>query len=152
MICKKCNVDKPLSEFHKEPKGKYGVRRDCKSCKNLKRKANWAENIAREKAKNRKWYRANKNKAAELHKWWKENNKNRWLELSRHHTAKYRAKKLSGTLEGHESELKEIYENCPEGHHVDHIIPLQGKNVSGLHVPWNLQYLTASQNLSKGNK
>ena len=67
--------------------------------------------------------------------------------------AKRRAAKLKATPKfANLNKIKEIYKNCPKGYHVDHIIPLQGNNVCGLHVEWNLQYLTPSANLSKSNK
>lgn len=67
--------------------------------------------------------------------------------------AKYRSAKLSRTPKWANMHTIDLfYSNCPKGNHVDHIIPLQGEKVSGLHVENNLQYLTAYDNLSKGNK
>lgn len=68
-------------------------------------------------------------------------------------TSIYRASKIDRTPKWvDQDKLKEVYKKCPTGMHVDHIIPLNGDNVSGLHVPENLQYLTAKENLSKSNK
>lgn len=49
--------------------------------------------------------------------------------------------------------LRQVYDVAAMlGMEVDHVHPLKGKNFCGLHVPWNLQLLTRSENASKGNK
>ena len=67
--------------------------------------------------------------------------------------AKRRAAKLQRTPAWADLEaIRQFYAGCPKGYEVDHIVPLQGVNVSGLHVLNNLQYLTKSENCKKNNK
>lgn len=69
-------------------------------------------------------------------------------------TALRRAAKLQATppwlTAEHKAQMREMYRTRPQGHEVDHIVPLQGENVCGLHVPWNLQHLPMLENRKKG--
>jgi hypothetical protein len=79
--------------------------------------------------------------------------------------AEYKALKSGNIKLGKDqkSEVRDIYGMCQEltlcslgagsidRYQVDHIFPLRGEGITGLHAPWNLQLLTAAENMSKSN-
>jgi hypothetical protein len=115
-------------------------------------------------AKMAEYRNANKQKLAELNKQWREKNKDVLsekrkkyqkdnAELINARCMKRHCKKLQRIPKWADlDKIKDVYANCPKGMEVDHIIPLQGELVSGLHVAENLQYLTQKENCSKNNK
>lgn len=84
---------------------------------------------------------------------WQRNKKYPHLKRKQHAVRSKRVKNASRCLSKNEKILvQNFYLNCPEGYEVDHIIPINHKNVSGLNVLANLQYLPKSENSSKKNK
>lgn len=106
-----------------------------------------------------KWYFNNKERQLKNKKIWEENNKHlvNSYAMKRHASKKQRIPKWLNDDEIWM--IEQAYEISALRtkilgieHHVDHIIPLQGKLVSGLHVPWNLQVITAQENKMKSNR
>jgi hypothetical protein len=110
-------------------------------------------------AKKKAWQEANKEKVAEYNRKWKQSNRDRHNALNmKRHAAKMNRTPPWLTKE-HYDQMKEVYNMAKKlskqhgiVHEVDHIVPLQGDTVSGLHVPWNLQILEAGANIRKKNK
>lgn len=178
--CIKCLQIKPAIEFHKRKDSKDGLRNECKVCA-VKRASLWSkenknkrnqylkdyyiENAEKIKKKSRKWRRDNPEKAR-LQDSLKSKTRCRKTENLRSReyrknnpekinarSAEYRnKKKCSGLYRAYRSEIRQFYKNCPEGFEVDHILPISHKLICGLHVPWNLQYLSKTDNRKKSNK
>ena len=104
-----------------------------------------------------KWRKENKEKMSVIRKNWRDNNKYK----SQAYTRKRQAAKIQRTPKWLSKDdfwmLEEAYELATKRSEifgfqwdVDHIIPLQGKTVSGFHVPWNVQVIPAIVNSKKG--
>lgn len=181
-VCSRCEKDVCLDNFNTRKASADGLNAACKDCRKLESEARYSakcdhikKTVMRyRKTKpelTRKWSRTHyqRNHEAVLLKGslWKQNNPDKVKTSTknynknhrgekREHCARRRALKKKATpswlTSEHFNQLKEIYKNCPQGYDVDHIVPLKGKKVCGLHVPWNLQYLPFRLNRSKGNR
>lgn len=138
-----------------------------------KNKERYQRNIEERRREGRERYKNNKEAFYQTHKRWRLKNKDRANEFNREWKKQNKGKVLAyiklRKLEKikrtppwlSKEDIKQItllYKEASRltsetgvSHHVDHIIPLRGKMVSGLHVPSNLQILRADENMSKGN-
>lgn len=121
-------------------------------------RAAWnSENPDKVRAYKKAWSDANPEKRAISQSEYRKKRPDKFAEKN----AKRRARVLNAIFPlspEHCAEMAELYTKAQIltrqtgiAHHVDHIIPLQGKSVCGLHVPWNMQVIPGIENLLKGN-
>ena len=125
--------------------------------------ANWnAANKEREAKRARVWRKNNPETYKRMVKEWRQKNAVTYKAYMTLQAVKRNTAKLNRTPSwlnpGQLFEIESIYNYCSSlrrlglNYHVDHVVPLQGETVSGLHVPWNLQVIPGAENLSKSNK
>jgi hypothetical protein len=162
--------------------GRSGTCKDCKKSYaksyrelNQEKIKNYREdNREAHLAYKRDYYKKNKDWLDNYYKNYREENRQQRREHSKNYKVKNKsyftmkqmereARKKFATpnwlSETHKRHIEAVYEHAREcemltgdKYHVDHIVPLRGKNISGLHVPWNLQVLPADVNMTKSNK
>lgn len=154
----------------------------CPDCAKISRKQRYWKNRNAELLQNKKWRESNKkyvrayrkkwhqqNKSY-FQKWWNKNKeqgnlkREEWKRKNKHKLIesynRRRALKLNAVpkwvdvvkIQNIYKEASVLTKTTGIQHHVDHIYPLTSKYMCGLHVHTNLQILTATENLSKGNR
>ena len=161
--CIECGVQLSIGEnwtASREKRGQY----KCSPCVAAYHRSYREKNSASTNKSSNEYYYRNKDRISAREKAKREKNpgffKARNSEYSKRNkgvvnakTYRYRSSKLKRTPAWSDLDaITKIYVECPKGKEVDHIYPLQGERVSGLHVPENLQYLTRSENASKSNR
>ena len=170
--CSKCGEEKDESEFYNLSKPRHGLMSGCKVCFRSQVAVNRPTEKSKETA--RQWRIKNAERVNESNtrarKKYIINNKSKVLESRKlhykTHKQDYRDKsrfredriKRSTPLWADKKLINIVYldaRNLTEAtgikHHVDHILPLNGATVSGLHVHYNMQILTEVENLKKAN-
>lgn len=135
--CTMCGIEKPISQYHTRTRKRSDGSRykipyaHCKECR---------------RATNRKHEHTPEGKARK-----KRNNALR-DRRNRQATPKWLTKEQKQQIVNIYEHMRDCRATTGEDYHVDHIIPLRGENICGLHVPWNLQVLPADVNVSKSNE
>ncbi len=124
--CGSCGVTKGAAEFNKRRANPSGLDHRCRDCSKKESAKHQKDNPDKHNAKSAR---------------------RRSAKIMR--TAPWASKEAIGAVY---TEASRVTKETGVSHHVDHLVPLQGVLVSGLHLPCNLQVMEGGENSSKGNR
>jgi hypothetical protein len=172
--CSVCQETKSFLSFHKQKSGPSGYRSACKDCRKGDHIDRYEANKDEWNQRSVAWRAANPDKVKLIYAKFREANREQrnahkrgWAQANKGMVNAYNIKRYAGKLNRTPSWLSKfdklkiecLYQLAAmrtreSGYiwHVDHIIPLQGKFVSGLHVPSNLRVIPAVENNRKYNR
>lgn len=179
VVCSCCGLEKPQDEYYlRKDSGRY--RKDCKACVGIRSRAYNEKHNERCRESKRKRYAKLIKEDPDFHRrkyWGDPEQASEWnaqsyrrhrrkriadaLRWSRENPGKarankaaYKAAKILATPPWADNQaIYELYDVATRlGLEVDHIVPLRGDDVCGLHVHWNLQLLTREENAMKSNR
>lgn len=147
-ICKHCPNEIP----NKHDNAKVCSDACLKAAKQRRAEQFRHENREELLAKEALWRETNRESKNESNRKWKKNNPHKI-----NADASMRRAALRGCVprwfnDTHKEQIEWLFKRRKKGYHVDHIVPLRHPLVSGLHVPWNLRVISATENLKKSNK
>ena len=169
--CKSCGEVKPLDSFHKRTAAKDGHQVVCKPCAIARAVKHQRDNAATALPRIKAWGEANKEKTLAYKAKWKDENKERNSEINSvwKKSNPERVRAASNKRNAIQRQATPVWANqffISEAYDlaklrtkatgikwsVDHIIPLSGDVVCGLHVENNLQVIPLSENCRKGTR
>lgn len=168
--CARCKEQKELICFQKNRSNKDGLQKRCTACRKTHMltkidqktqydKKHYALNRYNRLYKSKQYYSHNVEKKCEYDVIYRKENsykRTSWnakrKAAKKQRTPKWLTREHLAQIEAIYALAKQTQNLFDEPFEVDHIVPLQGENVSGLHVPWNLQVLPAYLNRAKHNK
>lgn len=170
--CSRCKAEKPLDAFGPDKSMTLGRRSRCRQCMTEVQKQRYEarsmderRRIWREADNRPRLYNSHKNRTAaiaagELFYEGKPCNKcgttKRYVSISTCAScvgdkSRFKNAQPKWLTQDQIREIAAIYRDRPKGHEIDHLIPINGKNVCGLHVPWNLRAVPKWINRLKRN-
>jgi len=158
-LCSSCNEYLSTDLFYTSKNTKDGLRGKCKSCTNSDNNQWYRDNSESVKARTNKYKSDRRELARKKGREYYVRNKDRYLvnaykrdERTRRATPPWLSKEHKAEMQTFYWLARDLRAVSGEVYHVDHIVPIQGENVCGLNVPWNLQLLPSDLNISKSNK